>query len=134
MLVAGDKLYVSNLAAISFVLPTARIRVLAKNSISETTTPRPLRRATATAFWRTHQHLYCIGSALIWIFRRHAGLILLVPQRIQHLPDLFDPPGESASRFTSTLFDRHHLNRLCLALVKRASSRELLKADRLRDR
>ena len=63
LLLAGDRLYVSNLEGDMFVLRAGKkFEVLAKNSIGEPTYA-PLAPSNGELFLRTHQHLYCIGEA-----------------------------------------------------------------------
>lgn len=63
MLLAGDKLYVTNLEGDTFVLRAgSKFELLAKNSIGEPTYA-PLAPSNGQLFLRTHQHLYCIGEA-----------------------------------------------------------------------
>lgn len=62
MLLAGDRLYVSNLEGDTFVLrATKKFEVLAKNSIGEPTYA-PLAPSNGQLLLRTHQHLYCIDA------------------------------------------------------------------------
>jgi outer membrane protein assembly factor BamB len=62
LLLAGDRLYVSNLAGDTFVLRAGRkFEVLAKNSIGEPTYA-PLAPSHRELLLRTHQNLYCIGE------------------------------------------------------------------------
>src|SRR5262249_49677549 len=63
MLLADEKLYVSNLEGQTFVLAVdTKFRLIAKNEI-----PEPIYAAPAASngdlFLRTHQHLYCISGA-----------------------------------------------------------------------
>jgi outer membrane protein assembly factor BamB len=62
LLLAGDKLYVTNLEGDTFVIRAGRkFEVLEKNSVGEPTYA-PLAPSHGELFLRTHQHLFCIGD------------------------------------------------------------------------
>ncbi|MDP7304563.1 MAG: PQQ-like beta-propeller repeat protein, partial [Pirellulaceae bacterium] len=63
ILLADDKLYVSNLAGDTFVVrPGREFKMITKNSVGEPTYAA-LAPSGGELFLRTHKHLYCIGGA-----------------------------------------------------------------------
>jgi len=63
LLLAGDRIYVSNLEGLTFVVAAnPKFQVLARNDLSEPTYAA-LAVSNGELFLRTHQHLYCISVA-----------------------------------------------------------------------
>jgi hypothetical protein len=65
LLLAGDRLYVSNLEGRTFVVAASpKFQVLARNDLAEPTYAA-LAVSTGELFLRTYQHLYCISAATL---------------------------------------------------------------------
>ena len=64
MLLAGGKLYVTNLEGETFVLAAGpKFQLLARNKIERADLRRPGGRQDGEIFLRTYKHLYCIKQA-----------------------------------------------------------------------